>query len=146
MKNFSYHQRLTKLKLKSHQYQLQLHNLHLYPVQSTASSNVDQFCGFWRRLDRLVNLLTTWSKAKFSTDCIDLLDCCQLLKCRSVSKTLNSLRLSATACLHMSVVLIRRDQLFKTRTHQEMRQQTSTFYDDMARTYFKILKKRTYFV
>ena len=33
-----------------------------------------------------------------------------------------------------------------TRTHQEMRLQTSTFYDDMARTYFKILKKRTYFV
>jgi len=33
-----------------------------------------------------------------------------------------------------------------TRTHQEMSEQTSTFYDDMARTYFKILKKRTYFV
>ena len=35
---------------------------------------------------------------------------------------------------------------YKTRTHQKMRQQTSTFYDDMARTYFKILKKRTYLV
>jgi len=33
--------------------------------------------------------------------------------------------------------------MIRTRTYQEMRQQTSTFYDDMARKYFKILNKNS---